>query len=58
MNGFGFIEYKDSMDARDVVPGKASSPHAGGLSDITDNVAAFRTISPLQKYCQLHSHDQ
>jgi hypothetical protein len=21
MNGFGFIEYKDSMDARDVVPG-------------------------------------
>lgn len=23
MNGFGFIEYKDAMDARDVVPGKA-----------------------------------
>lgn len=22
MNGFGFIEYKDSMDARDVVPGE------------------------------------
>lgn len=22
MNGFGFIEYKDSLDARDVVPGK------------------------------------
>ena len=22
MNGFGFIEYKDPMDARDVVPGK------------------------------------
>lgn len=22
MNGFGFIEYKDAMDARDVVPGK------------------------------------
>jgi len=22
MNGFGFIEYKDSMDARDIVPGK------------------------------------
>ena len=21
MNGFGFIEYKDAMDARDVVPG-------------------------------------
>lgn len=26
MNGFGFIEYKDAMDARDVVPGKISSP--------------------------------
>lgn len=22
MNGFGFIEYDDPMDARDVVPGK------------------------------------
>jgi len=22
MNGFGFIEYEDAMDARDVVPGK------------------------------------
>ena len=22
MNGFGFIEYKDAMDARDVVPGE------------------------------------
>jgi hypothetical protein len=26
MNGFGFIEYEDAMDARDVVPGKSSSP--------------------------------
>lgn len=25
MNGFGFIEYKDAMDARDVVPGLSSS---------------------------------
>lgn len=25
MNGFGFIEYKDAMDARDVVPGKLYS---------------------------------
>lgn len=25
MNGFGFIEYDDAMDARDVVPGKISS---------------------------------
>lgn len=22
MNGFGFIEYEDAMDARDVVPGE------------------------------------
>lgn len=26
MNGFGFIEYDDPMDARDVVPGMSSSP--------------------------------
>lgn len=25
MNGFGFIEYKDALDARDVVPGKIPS---------------------------------
>ena len=25
MNGFGFIEYDDAMDARDVVPGMFSS---------------------------------
>ena len=28
MNGFGFIEYDDSMDAADVVPGKLDSPQA------------------------------
>lgn len=27
MNGFGFIEYKDAMDARDVVPGKSLLPN-------------------------------
>lgn len=27
MNGFGFIEYKDAMDARDVVPGKSTVAH-------------------------------
>jgi len=27
MNGFGFIEYKDAMDARDVVPGKQLLPY-------------------------------
>lgn len=24
MNGFGFVEYKDAMDARDVVPGESA----------------------------------
>lgn len=24
MNGFGFIEYSDALDARDVVPGMAT----------------------------------
>jgi hypothetical protein len=27
MNGFAFIEYKDPMDARDVVPGKNPPPN-------------------------------
>lgn len=31
MNGFGFIEYKDAMDARDVVPGKLQ-PRANPLN--------------------------
>lgn len=26
MNGFGFIEYDDALDARDVVPGKLLPP--------------------------------
>jgi hypothetical protein len=30
MNGFGFIEYKDAMDARDVVPGMLP-PHLAAL---------------------------
>jgi hypothetical protein len=34
MNGFGFIEYEDAMDARDVVPGKfASSSDSDGEAD-------------------------
>jgi len=31
MNGFGFIEYKDAMDARDVVPGKYMPVCSEGL---------------------------
>ena len=36
MNGFGFIEYKDEMDARDVVPGTSSFSTAC-LADMTNN---------------------
>jgi len=32
MNGFGFVEYKDSMDARDVVPGEAHPSTATNAS--------------------------
>ena len=28
MSGFGFIEYEDAMDAKDVVPGKDKNPMA------------------------------
>jgi hypothetical protein len=31
MNGFGFIEYKDAMDARDVVPGMAYQNFRGRI---------------------------
>lgn len=30
MNGFGFIEYEDAMDARDVVPGMSTHRHLRG----------------------------
>ncbi len=31
MNGFGFIEYEDAMDARDVVPSKSLHPITSSL---------------------------
>ena len=31
MNGFGFIEYEDAMDARDVVPGRKLDPESAYL---------------------------
>lgn len=31
MNGFGFIEYEDAMDARDVVPGMSLGIKPGVL---------------------------
>lgn len=46
MNGFGFIEYKDPMDARDVVPGEFShkSMKLRQFSDMClCAAAAFRT---------------
>lgn len=35
MNGFGFIEYDDAMDARDVVPGMLQ--HLCGCKEILTN---------------------
>ena len=32
MNGFGFVEYEDPMDARDVVPGKLFTSHSSSMS--------------------------
>src|SRR3954447_23851012 len=32
MNGFGFIECKDAMDARDVVPGRLPLPPPPGIA--------------------------
>jgi len=34
MNGFGFVEYKDAMDARDVVPGE---PHPSTSTNFSLN---------------------
>lgn len=40
MNGFGFIEYEDAMDARDVVPGKSIDTIY--FCPVTDHQTAFR----------------
>lgn len=55
MNGFGFIEYKDAMDARDVVPGKLPSPRPDTpardcLTDQTRRATAFRTSRPFPRH--------
>ena len=44
MNGFGFIEYKDALDARDVVPGKSHVLTAFNVSTFTD--LAQLSVSP------------
>ena len=35
MNGFGFIEYDDALDARDVVPGELPNPSAMRRPNVT-----------------------
>ena len=48
MNGFGFIEFDDALDARDVVPGKLCSINFLSLNtkSIADSpIPAFRTFS-------------
>lgn len=40
MNGFGFIEYEDAMDARDIVPGKLLPYHAN-LSSLLISISSF-----------------
>lgn len=39
MNGFGFIEYEDAMDARDVVPGKLIFPACNGNKHVSTVMA-------------------
>ena len=46
MNGFGFIEYEDAMDARDVVPGKWPSILHQVLPNVNKPLTAvFSTIA-------------
>lgn len=44
MNGFGFIEYKDAMDARDVVPGKQATSSAPGTHTLAFALTSFRPL--------------
>jgi hypothetical protein len=55
MNGFGFIEYKDAMDARDVVPGMLPTHHAALLNaiDVLTYSPAFRKMKSM---CLRNSH--
>lgn len=47
MNGFGFIEYKDAMDARDVVPGKSNPDCILSCSNNANHVQhSVRTLAP------------
>ena len=50
MNGFGFVEYKDAMDARDVVPGESlvSCTHSltTSLSPLTRPLGSLPYVQP------------
>jgi len=65
MNGFGFIEYEDAMDARDVVPGMALRilyshkilPHLFGLT-ISLAFRMYHLVDKIMKsYLQIY-HDR
>jgi len=45
MNGFGFIEYKDAMDARDVVPGELCCDHQRAYSNLSSSQPSTVRIS-------------
>ena len=45
MNGFGFVEYDDPMDARDVVPGLFESSFADLCTSADLTTTAFRKIN-------------
>lgn len=50
MNGFGFLEYKDAMDARDVVPGESlvscTQPLTTLLSPLTRPLGSLPYVQP------------
>ena len=47
MNGFGFIEYKDAMDARDVVPGKIRT--TARISNNANDCCSFPYVPVVHK---------
>ncbi len=52
MNGFGFIEYDDPQDARDVVPGTFSfgGKASALIKDVDISDIAFRTYNCLRTH--------
>jgi hypothetical protein len=50
MNGFGFIEYEDEMDARDIVPGRMlPSTFANNQSaNVTNSVPYVKSVARIE----------